>query len=81
MTRAYTSEFSTQDDVTYCWERCGVPPGLHLCPTTEAKTRYRTGKFSLWVVWGGGIFFFAAGKRECRRTHGQTEVVCQLLSV
>ena len=39
MTRAYTSECSAQDDVTYCWERGCVPPGLHLSPTTDAKTR------------------------------------------
>jgi len=39
MTRAYTSQFSAQEDVTHCWERGGVPPGIHLSPTTDAKDK------------------------------------------
>jgi hypothetical protein len=39
MTRAYTTEFIAQGDVTYCWERGGEPAGIHLSPTTHAKDK------------------------------------------
>ena len=41
------------------------------------RTRHLMGKFSFWVVWGG-IFFFAFGTRDWRRTHGQSERVGRL---
>ena len=54
--------FSAQDDVTYCWERGGVPPGINLSPTTDAKDKTSYGQVLIvGSVGGGGGFFSAAG--------------------
>jgi len=44
VTRTYTSQFSVQGDVTYCWEGGGVPSGILLSPTTDAKDKTSYGQ-------------------------------------
>jgi len=51
--KTYSNVFSAQDDVTYCWERGGVPPGINLSPTTDAKDKTSYGQVLIVGSVGG----------------------------